>query len=361
MNKNEIRVGDKVTGTRSNWLVGGLADLKLLELVEEKVEEEIIMIKVGDIVTGADCNWLTNGLAEVVSISSGGDIDIKVIKSDSRLLTAGQIDGGWREEFLKFISKGQTHPQIKVTIKGKKTIVEANGSKGVARCLPEDEVNEYEGIRIALARAYGVEPFPKTIVVPEIEIPVPVVENKTIEDFNVGDRVKVVSKEHPFCYKVAIGSEGVIEKIGNGTIVIQFDLLTREETQVITHRLNCLEVIEQPVIKVPCYKGWALGSIIDSSMAKELVEDGGRAEKIDSHFIYYKEGNKLMFIDKSDGEVGTSNGYSTNFFGNFKVVRFPADATPFIEIKDKNLANYTLEELFAEMHLRMKELTKIHR
>lgn len=49
-------------------------------------------------------------------------------------------------------------------IRGNKTIVRlSNGKVGVARCNPQDSFDVYEGLRIATARAYGKEPFAKTI------------------------------------------------------------------------------------------------------------------------------------------------------------------------------------------------------
>lgn len=39
---------------------------------------------------------------------------------------------------------------------------EVNGVAGIARCHPNDTFDFYEGTRIALARAFGKDPFPKT-------------------------------------------------------------------------------------------------------------------------------------------------------------------------------------------------------
>lgn len=49
-------------------------------------------------------------------------------------------------------------------IRGNKTVVRlSNGKVGIARCNPQDSFDVYEGLRIAAARAYGKEPFAKTI------------------------------------------------------------------------------------------------------------------------------------------------------------------------------------------------------
>ena len=66
-------------------------------------------------------------------------------------------------------------------IDGKKTIVKlSNGNVGIAKCSPDDDFDEYEGLRIATARAYGKEPFPKA----EEK------KNPKNEPFNVGERVQ---------------------------------------------------------------------------------------------------------------------------------------------------------------------------
>lgn len=66
-------------------------------------------------------------------------------------------------------------------IDGKKTIVKlSNGNVGIAKCSPDDEFSEYEGLRIATARAYGKEPFPKA----EEK------KNPKNEPFKVGERVQ---------------------------------------------------------------------------------------------------------------------------------------------------------------------------
>ncbi len=66
-------------------------------------------------------------------------------------------------------------------IDGKKTIVKlSNGNVGIAKCSPDDEFDEYEGLRIATARAYGIEPFPKADEK----------KNPKNEPFKVGERVQ---------------------------------------------------------------------------------------------------------------------------------------------------------------------------
>lgn len=80
---------------------------------------------------------------------------------------------------------------IKHIINGRATIVILpDGRKGVAKCHPDDKFDEYEGLRIATARAYGKDPFPKEEVKDEKKEP----EYK----FNVGDVVVVINWKRCF-------------------------------------------------------------------------------------------------------------------------------------------------------------------
>lgn len=84
------------------------------------------------------------------------------------------FDYKWIEVFKKIIITDHV-------IDGKKTIVKlSNGNVGIAKCSPDDEFDEYEGLRIATARAYGKEPFPKA----EEK------KNPKNEPFKVGERVQ---------------------------------------------------------------------------------------------------------------------------------------------------------------------------
>lgn len=107
-------------------------------------------------------------------------------------------------------------------IDGKKTIVKlSNGNVGIAKCSPDDEFDEYEGLRIATARAYGIEPFPKADEK----------KNPKNEPFKVGERVQFktwaemeteygvdffgIKCEYKFTYNMRhlCGSYATIEKI----------------------------------------------------------------------------------------------------------------------------------------------------
>lgn len=69
-------------------------------------------------------------------------------------------------------------------------VILPDGRKGVAKCHPDDEFDEYEGLRIATARAYGKDPFPKEERKDEKKEP----EYK----FNVGDVVIVINWKRCF-------------------------------------------------------------------------------------------------------------------------------------------------------------------
>lgn len=83
------------------------------------------------------------------------------------------------------------HTSITYIINKRATIVILpDGRKGVAKCHPDDKFDEYEGLRIATARAYGKDPFPKEEVKDEKKEP----EYK----FNVGDVVVVINWKRGF-------------------------------------------------------------------------------------------------------------------------------------------------------------------
>lgn len=85
------------------------------------------------------------------------------------------------EMIEKKIDESHTVTVVEHLIEGNKTIVKLSNEKvGIAECSPDDEFDEYEGLRIATARAYGKEPFPKA----EEK------KNPKNEPFKVGERVQ---------------------------------------------------------------------------------------------------------------------------------------------------------------------------
>ena len=63
-------------------------------------------------------------------------------------------------------------------------------STGLSHCRPGDVYSEYEGARIALARLYGLDPFPKVEAKPQ-EAPTPEAPKPFTPNFQVGDIVRL--------------------------------------------------------------------------------------------------------------------------------------------------------------------------
>lgn len=131
---------------------------------------------------------------------------------------------------IKLISRNIA---IKHIINDRATIVILpDGRKGVAKCHPDDEFDEYEGLRIATARAYGKDPFPKDK------------NNELLNSkFKVGDKVEFCVGYLPAGINIAItrGAKGTITKITEKYSFfaedqrfadIQFDNSTMSITQV---------------------------------------------------------------------------------------------------------------------------------
>ena len=86
---------------------------------------------------------------------------------------------------------GRTTLVMKATHRGEDIDV----STGMANCRPGDVYSEYEGARIALARLYGVDPFPECVVSNDSPQEKGHWEPATQENCRVGSRVKVVAAE----------------------------------------------------------------------------------------------------------------------------------------------------------------------
>lgn len=88
-----------------------------------------------------------------------------------------------------------------------------------AKRNPADEYNAYEGARIALARLFGVNPFPEMENAAAPEAPAP--EKKPLE-YKVGARVRIVNAEDAVDY--GNGHTGTVVSIPhNGGARIVFD------------------------------------------------------------------------------------------------------------------------------------------
>ena len=83
-------------------------------------------------------------------------------------------------------------------------------STGLSHCRPGDAYSEYEGARIALARLYGLDPFPQEDKPQEKGH----WEKATEENFKVGSRVRVVA---PYMSggKYRKGDQGVVKREPN--------------------------------------------------------------------------------------------------------------------------------------------------
>ena len=84
-------------------------------------------------------------------------------------------------------------------------------STGLSHCRPGDVYSEYEGARIALARLYGLDPFPQEQDKPQEKGHW---EKATKENFKVGSRVRVVA---PYLSggKYREGDQGVVKREPN--------------------------------------------------------------------------------------------------------------------------------------------------
>ena len=86
-------------------------------------------------------------------------------------------------------TEGRTTLAMKASHRGEDIEVRT----GLSRCRPGDVYSEYEGARIALARLYGVDPFPKFTEDGSAPQEKGHWEPATQENCRVGSRVKVVS------------------------------------------------------------------------------------------------------------------------------------------------------------------------
>ena len=90
---------------------------------------------------------------------------------------------------ITITTDGRSTLAMKATHRGEDIEV----STGMANCRPGDVYSEYEGARIALARLYGVDPFPECVGSDASPQEKGHWEPATQENCRVGSRVKVVS------------------------------------------------------------------------------------------------------------------------------------------------------------------------
>lgn len=92
---------------------------------------------------------------------------------------------------ITITTDGRSTVAMKATHRGEDIEV----STGMTNCRPGDVYSEYEGARIALARLYGVDPFPECVGKDDAPQEKGHWEPATQENCGVGSRVKVVSAE----------------------------------------------------------------------------------------------------------------------------------------------------------------------
>ena len=92
---------------------------------------------------------------------------------------------------ITITTDGRSTLAMKATHRGEDIEV----STGMANCRPGDVYSEYEGARIALARLYGVDPFPECVGKDDAPQEKGHWEPATQENCRAGSRVKVVSAE----------------------------------------------------------------------------------------------------------------------------------------------------------------------
>ena len=90
---------------------------------------------------------------------------------------------------ITITTDGRSTLAMKATHRGEDIEV----STGMANCRPGDVYSEYEGARIALARLYGLDPFPECVGSNDAPQEKGHWEPATQENCRVGSRVKVVS------------------------------------------------------------------------------------------------------------------------------------------------------------------------
>ena len=93
---------------------------------------------------------------------------------------------------ITITTDGRTTLAMKASHRGEDIEV----STGLSHCRPGDVYSEYEGARIALARLYGLDPFPKEAK-PQ-EAPIPEAPKPFTPSFQVGDIVRLSEGKNVF-------------------------------------------------------------------------------------------------------------------------------------------------------------------
>ena len=122
---------------------------------------------------------------------------------------------------ITITTDGRSTLAMKATHRGEDIEV----STGMANCRPGDVYSEYEGARIALARLYGLDPFPECVGSNDSPQEKGHWEPATKENCGVGSRVKVVSAELA-CGMYHDGQKGRVHSYSDdssSTVYVVFD------------------------------------------------------------------------------------------------------------------------------------------
>lgn len=155
-----------VTGHNSGWTITN----EMLELVVEKQQ-----FKVGDKVklpkTKSAGGSLPSSVIRRAKEKNQDYLYIKDIRTEyakTLYVLVEKKDNTYGGDYFllqdleAYEEKKETQsPKIEILFEGRKTTVKLqDGRVGTAMRHPDDKQSEYEGVRVATARAYGVDPFP---------------------------------------------------------------------------------------------------------------------------------------------------------------------------------------------------------
>lgn len=157
---------------------------------------------------------------------------------------------------ITITTDGRSTVAMKATHRGEDIEV----STGMANCRPGDVYSAYEGARIALARLYGLDPFPQEDKPQEKGH----WEPATQENCRVGSRVKVVSAELT-CGMYHNGQKGRVHSYAGGSgsaVYVVFD--GNEDYTWPRCRLSELEVwvTDAPEARKPPAPSFRVGDIV---------------------------------------------------------------------------------------------------
>lgn len=201
----ELKVGDKVRiiSTPVSETLAGVPSMdewsgKIMTIRGMRIAGAILYVKMEE--DNGDYCWFPEMIAEKVS-----DATRKIEPNTAyRTLTREDYDDLMKEaerQGYKWASGSNPAKYNGFKYESKTVIKLSDGRVGVAFCSPEDTFDEYEGVRLATARAYGKEPPAKKSKVKEV--------NRRAK---VGEYIKIVNKP-AFCVSYENGEIFKVECI----------------------------------------------------------------------------------------------------------------------------------------------------